>query len=372
MAQFIPNVFKGIAASSHTTPRVGYRLHERSGTRMTYVEFDVPNGTQLPNTIPFGVFAEIRELANTNLSQCQLWIAPGFFDDPSNPVFTQRSDNLSKINEYICTATRTRQVVAPSTAVDTGTLIWESNVIQIDEAHSEKTTVTVVTRNDVVDAVWDEVLSTFITRTRTLVDSTTAEAHAQFPAGLKSAGGSNYHYITFTEIKCGWYIQSVEELTAQTYYIHNGSINDYWPAVVTALSIDDVLGEDEAGETYLYTIAKDVELKEAYNGPCKVQVAGAWSNTVPALTAPTQLLTDGFTYDGLTFDLTLPTSLHPSVQFTEGINNHPVLYTPQTRSKTYSATTHTDWPALKTIPQRPRPYKGGYLQETWVIHKPGS
>jgi len=54
-----------------------------------------------------------------------------------------------------------------------------------------------------------------------------------------------------------------------------------------------------------------------------------------------------FITDGLTFGVDLPACLHPSITFTENITNHPKLATPQTRTKTYNATTATDWPATK-------------------------
>lgn len=377
MAEFIPSVFKGIAASCHSIPRVGEKVHPRSETQMRYVEFNVPNGTQLPDAIPFGVFAEVRELPNSNESLVQLWIADGQLATPSAPVFTERTDTLTKVNEYICSATRKKKIVAPSTAADTGTYVWESDVNFVDKAHSEKVTVetTALGLNTVVDAVFDEQLSVFLRRERVLVPTATAESHPQYPAGLVlfASPGTVYHYITFTEIKCGWYLKTTEIINTTTAtYTHHGTINDHWPTVVTTIGLTPLLGRDETGETYLAGQMKDVIVKSSYNGPCKVSVVGQWHATVPAASAPTYLILDGFTYDGLTFDIGIPESLHPGVAFIENINNHPSLDTPQSRVRSYPATSYTDWPAYKVIPQRPRPYKGGYIQETFTIYKPGT
>lgn len=379
MAVKLPNVFAQIQASSHSIPRIGFKMHERSGTRMHYIEFDVPNGTVLPATIPFGIFADIHELQNTALSQFRCWISPGYFAEPSAPSFVTRADKLSKVNEFICSATRQRTIVAPSTEPQSGLIsgtnyVWESGVNFVDAAHSELDTTFVSYPsglNQVIDSVFDEKLGRFITRKRDLIPSTVAEAAVDFPSALIAGTSPEYNYITYSEIKCGWYVKTTEVLTTASRTVY-GSVNDYWPPVARRIEVAPVLGEDEDGADYLLGIAIDIDLKDSYNGPCGLTVVTSWSPTAPTYATSTQLITDGFRYDGLTFGVDLPACLHPSVTFTEVINNHPKLATPQYRSKTYPATSPTDWPATKTIYQKPEFYKGGYFTEVWTIKKPGT
>lgn len=368
-----PNIWTGAPELSVKGPVLrSFQFNERFGTYMHVFECQVANKATLPST-QFGAIAEIVNERDRNKAWLRAWVAPGFFDDPSAPAFTERSSKLTDINEFICGATETKQIVATGTAADTGATVWESTVRDIDGVHAEKTTITIDTLSTVQLGEYDEVLGQDITIQRVLVDKTTAEAHAQFPSGAVLVSGTTHHYITFQKVKCNWYMKQTEVLDSSVSITWGTTENSFFPAVFESWNTQPIDAIDPVtGESYTVTTLLDVRVKEAYNGPCKVSISRGWSLTAPAAVTPTTFLPKAFRYDGIFFDINQSSCLHGSLLFSELVGtNHPVLDGGQVRIKNYPATNKTDW-ENKTEQRGSRPYKGGFVSEIATIYVPNT
>lgn len=374
----IPTVFKQqLELVAHSQPLQSVKFHRPSGQLMVYFELKVPNGTELPAAIPFGVFAEIENRNNAHESVMQIWVAPSFYS--GSPTFATRTKKIADLSKFIELATETRQIVAPSTSPTTGDAIWESTVEYVDQAHSDLVVVTVNTLNQATTGVFDEKLQEFHTVYQDLVDATTAEADSNFPSGLLSVGGGVYRYITFEEVKSGWYVKTTEVMnTSDGYASLPFSYKDYWPSVLQLIEMAPLTGrvKDKKHPDYdkTYTAANlyDIRLQESYNGPCYATLTVGWSATAPAHGVPTQLIEDSFRYDGIFVDVSIPSCLHGAVPFVESVGSqHPTLEAGQFRTKNFPATSPSEWPDSKTSYERPEPYKGGFLTRTLTIYKPG-
>lgn len=348
-----------------------YRYNQTFRTYMHYFECSVGNKAVLPAT-QFGAFSEIVNRGNSNQAWLQIWVAPGFFDTPSAPTFTAITTTQRDINEYICEATITEQIVAIGTAVDTGSTVWESSVESIDGVHALKRTVTIGTLNTVQFGEFDQVLASHIAGQRELVHDTIAESDFYFPSGLRPMGGTRYDYIQYEKVKCDWYIKTTRKLDSTYGYTSTEVRNGYWPPVLlTPPEIAGVDGYDEVGQTYTVKQARELNIQDAYNGPCSATIVIAWSPTAPTGPSPgvTQFVTDEIYYEGILFDIRIPGCLHPSLTLFENVNNHPV-YPDQVRSKTYPGTTHETWPATQVADYSARPYLGGWVIETVTLAQP--
>jgi hypothetical protein len=344
---------------------------------------EVANKAKLTPT-RFGAIAEIRNgglvtsSGNRNKAQLVCWVAPGFFDDPSAPVFTTRTNKLTDVNKYICTATQTIEIVATGTAATTGTDVWESQVIDIDGVHSIRTTITITGYNTIIRGEWDPNLNQHLTYEEVLVDSTTAEAHPQFPSGVVHVSGTLYDYIDFDEIKCGWYLKTTVRLDSSITTTVNGTENHFWPAVLeygpTAAPLQGEIKDPDAhnyGDTYNAAVLMDIRLKESYSGPCKATLTIGWVPTAPALATPTQMITDAFANEGIFARFSIPACLHYEVVFNELVgSNHPTHTDYHVKLFNAPATPLTDWPSTVVLPQFPQMYLGGYLSKTLTIYPP--
>ena len=372
MAFEIPGVFTQANQLKSSGPvRQSHKFHRELGQHMIYFEAEVSNGFKLPTTLPFGVFAEVVNRANTHQSTLEVWVANGYYSN--NPTFHEARTNVTNVNKYICKGHTIEQVVRANAFCLEGSTIWESSLAPIDEVHSMRTTTYIDELNQITRGEYDANLGLHQTITEDLVHVTAAEADANYPTGTLSSGGGVFRSIEFNEIKCGWFLKVAETMNEGSASTTYGTKNHAFPPVLQWGPNTQILyGVNKDGETYQTSALSDSRLKEAYSGPCKVQVTKVWSSSRPLSAAqqPTQMLTDSFVYDGIFFKHSLPSCLHFNILLHENTGqHHPVLKDGQFRWATYPATTYTEWPNI-VLPQLPVPYKGGFLTTTETIYAP--
>jgi hypothetical protein len=378
MAEVIPEIFRqGNTYSTFSSPKVGDRLHPISKENMTFIEVDVHNGFQVPRPLPFGVMAEVINEGSAKESLLQIWVAAGFYDN--NPTFAENIRPVFNLNEFIKEANVHEQIVLRNTPLVTDADTWEASVEPIDQTHGLLQKVQVVTLNDVVEGIWDDELQQSHKVTRSLVRTATAEVDSNYPSTLVLVSGTIYNFITFDELRYGWYLKESEALDTSvdlfTYHTHR---SHFWPAVQETDIVVSPLNafkieEDQSKTEYVASQMLDVRYKESFNGPCKTQVARKWVAAIPAAVAPTQILTDAFQYQGIFFKFTSPECLHGPVFGPEFVgSDHPVLVANQSRFMDFPATTLPDWPDFVSLIADPVPYKGGFITEDITIFKPGT
>jgi hypothetical protein len=352
-----------------------FRYNARMQTFMDYFECAVANKSQLPET-RFGAFAEIRNRGNANIAYLEVWTAPGFFDEPSVPVFTEQTRDVFNLTEFIQEAKEIKKVVQIGTQIIPTIDTWEAVIEPLEGVHGMLTMVEVVTLNDIKSGVRDVQLEANHKVNRSLVRAGTAEAAADYPVELiaGTADGGTHSWVEYTELRYGWYERRSEGMSTDDTYGYGTTRSYFWPPVMTFFEVADLEGEQENGEKYIASILMDVRYDESYNGPCKATIVRGWvpnNAAVPSI-APTQMITDSFDYQGIFFNFTSRDCLHPSMQIYESVQDHPVLAGNQYRVKNFPASVPEVWPAQVTFYEDPAPYKGGFIRELVTIYKPGT
>jgi hypothetical protein len=352
--------------------RQSERFYQPAGQRLIYFEVEVPNGFALPTALPYGVLAEVINKGRANESTLTVWVNRGYYSD--NVQWRTVVRYVKCFNEFISLAKIEETIVLNGSQPDCENDVWESQVVEIDEVHSKKTTVRVVETNAVIDGEFDEVLAECHTVTRTLVQANVAENETGFPCYVNGD-----IWTTWEEIKCGWYVKTEEQMTEGTTATVGFTRNWYWPAVLQQTpEIAPLYARDDNDERYTYAQLIEVFLKESYSGPCKCLSRKNWSASAPTGGAPSvYMITDFIQYNGIFFNITIPECLHSTLQFNESVGNHPVLEEGQFRIKSFPGTNlgendRIDWPNDVTIRSEPRPYKGGWTWENITIYKPGT
>jgi len=379
MAFEIPTVFRQTNQLQMTSQvLLSHRMHPDLKQRMLFFTCNVTNGSQIPDNVPFGVFAEIVNRQNGHQSELQVWVENGYYDN--NVQFREQKSNLARLNKYICKAHQIIQIVPLNSLPLTGNDVWDSNVQNYDESHDVRRTIYVDETNVITRGVFDEALNTEHTVTEELVAANVAEAASDFPVKLVNTTGTKFDYIRYEEIRCGWYLKTTEEMDSTEELELFGTRNHYWPSVLEdGPSAAALTGEykDENhpkyGEYYDAAILISIRMKESYSGPCVATLTLKWSSTIPTKlnSTPDMLVTDAFANQGIFSNWSVPACLHYAVTWNELVGtNHPVLKDNQVRNVSFPATSETVWPSSVTLPGVPKPYKGGYLIETWEIDAP--
>lgn len=337
-------------------PMLGQQVYQEQ--IMHTLTYKVKNGTNINGAdMPFGYFVQI-EPHDSNESRLVIIFAP--LDESGNPVFNVRTTKLTNINEFICGATSTTQIVPPATNPDSGENIWESVVKPIDDKHSEKTTVTVTSLNsNMYQDEWDEMLSVSVRVLRTLTQ-TGGVASISVVGGLVTR-------VTYESVRCGWYVQSTESFAAVSRS-YGTTVDYYWPAVLTDLLEWIYDRKPEAGGGSEVYITGEFS-KEAYHGPCKATVTETWSVTAPTVDAPTFM-------QPLPIDISTPfasksfgPTLHGAAEFHIVINESEI-YEDVNHTYNYSATTPTSRPSTAIASDSVDPVRGGYLRRKIVVDEP--
>jgi len=141
----------------------------------------------------------------------------------------------------------------------------------------------------------------------------------------------------------------------------------YWPPVLLSAPVFSAVNF-ENGATHHYVI--DFELKAGYGGPTKAVITESWSKDPPTLATPVSLQPQAIHYTGLLVNLRIPGSLHPIVTISETTGtDHPTLEF-AIRNKSFASTNFIDWPTSYLYRETVRPYVGGYLKTSIVVHSP--
>ena len=351
------------------------RYNDRMLTFMDYFECAIANKAQLPET-RFGAFAEIRNRGNANIAYLEVWTAPGFFDEPSAPVFAEQTRDLFNLSEFIKEAKEIKKVVSMGTQIIPTTSTWEATIDPLEGVHGMLTMVEIVTLNEINGGVRDEQLEANHEVNRSLVRTGVAEAAADYPAALVAgtADGGTHSWVEYTELRFGWYERRSEGMSTGDEFAYGTTRSYFWPSVMTFFEVADLEGEQENGDKYIASILMDVRYDESYNGPCKATITRNWvhNNAAVPSVAPTQMITDSFDYQGIFFNFQSRDCLHPVVQIYESVQDHPVLAPRQYRTKLFPASVPEVWPANVTFYEDPVPYKGGFIRELVTIYKPGT
>lgn len=345
---------------------------QRYGQTMHIFEYEVANGTNIPEAdVPFGMFVSVQNRLNQNKARLIVAMVPR--DEEGNPVFKTRCRTIKSPTPFICSAKECRTFINaksdPLPVLPSGPNIWEASIQEYDDSHSELVVTTILSYSTLSDNVFDETLreshSVVKTLTQTKADDAGYSVSGEAPALVG-------RFVSYEEVRCGWWVKVVETINPGAKYTMCGVVNYYWPAVLKAapeLAPVSAVREDD-GSTYIAKVCVYQNVKDAYNGPCKASIAVSFVETMPvSCPVPTQLITDDIEYEGIIFSYALRNALHIAITVTETIANHPVLAA-SVRSKTFDATSYTDWPDSVLADYDVKPYKGGFLITEVTVYKP--
>lgn len=353
-----------------------FKFVNNLGQYMHVLDFEVPAGVRIPSD--FGYFVEIERL-NTNKGRCFITVAPEE-DINGDPTFDEQESFVDNLTEFICKARIVKQLVDKDAAPLTGDTVWESNITYHDEYHNWRETTYILSSESQTSTEWDNQLN------RTHEVTTTLTKTKPSTTGLiqTASGPDEYVFRNYQKIRCGWYLVR-EEIIGEAYgYTYCSNENYLWPAVLQeGPDFGELLAEKD-GEDYTAGILLDYRLKEAFSGPCRVDVNVAWSPTPMDCTGVEQLIPESISYQGIFVNFRIPECLHDTFTQTERVGttsaSHPILKDNQTRVISFAATkkaivggtavTVTDWPATIIGSKVSNPYKGGYLNITKTYHSP--
>lgn len=442
------------------------------------ISVEIAHGSALDPV--YGYFVEIRNERNCNKSRAIIH-TPTWVGNPSAPVFSARSRSIVGLNEWICAATETKQIVGTSATADTGATVWESELTYVDAVHREKRTITVVSAPIRKSVRWHAQAEQFVNVTEQAVYKTSGIA-SSFAGGvlttyehlrcdwyierketfvdveIELAGVGEYictavrhikvgarttlsipsadvwegeitevddifeiakyvlvvtkplhkstlwieefgQYITVTEqlaeleayvapawvagtklyttyshLRCKWYLSRVEDYSTLVAASFATVRNYTWPAVLTTWEISPVMAQVEVNgvmKQYIDHIVVDARLKE-YSGLCNAHVKREFvTSGIASLTMVDTLMKgDTIRYEGIFFSVSIPECLHVGIAIAESVGSwHPTLVPGQMRSKSYLATTKTDWPNHITLIELV-PLSAGFMKETVTIYSP--
>lgn len=168
-----------------------------------------------------------------------------------------------------------------------------------------------------------------------------------------------------------WYVvterQVVPAFMLTTGRSYNTTVDHYWPGVLHHTITDLWPRRDGGDDNHTYPVLS----RNAYRGPCAATVTEKFFVVCPTPVAPDilQPLPVGFSnpIQGLAVDATL----HAGVTFTCATgSNHPV-YDLITSNYIFPATNEVDWPATVIRSDEVHPFRGGWLQTTVEVQRPG-
>jgi len=141
-------------------------------------------------------------------------------------------------------------------------------------------------------------------------------------------------------------------------------INYEWPPVLKSVSFKTWPKRD--GTAVSLPV---LEFKQGFTGAQVAEVEQYWSLTEPVVTPPTQMIPEGFNYQNIYYSVDCPPCLHTSQTFTATSGTTDPVWKYNVDTKTFPATTPTDWPASITWTES-KPNNGGYLVTKWTVRRP--
>lgn len=338
-----------------------FKYVDRFQQKMHVVEFAVCNGAEIDNA--FGYFVEVENARNTNESRCTIFFTPTF--DYDVPVFAERTKKARPYSEYVCLAHIRTKIVPLDTAPESTSDVWESIIEPIDDFHALRTTVVPQTFETITKQEWDEALNVWVSQTTNL--QTTGGSPT-----ITDVGGVVTHTF-YTEIKCGWFVRTVETFTSPGRS-YQTTVDAYWPAVLSGIAIQaynkkEVDGVD--GGTDYFAIPQFT--KEAYRGPCKALVVESWSLNPVTITEPQIMQPLPIAFQTPWVGISIGPTLHamPANFFNVIISDDPIYETVTAQySSFFTATTPTTWPATFRLVDEQNPARGGYLRRIITAYPP--
>jgi hypothetical protein len=346
-------------------PVLGQQFNQELMTDMIVATWEVSNGAKLIYPLPFGVLANIQPM-NFNKAKLVAQFAPGFFDTPSAPVFTEVCASEKDINEYICSATVCKKVVPVGDALQTGSTIWDCDITPIDPTHGLRVTV----KNPVMATLptdeFDENFNQTVLVSRKLVST-------KGTSSITEASGT-VTYVTYQAYKCGWWIERKETFPSSIAHSFTTQERFYWPPVLRELEFmswtrRSQKDPDEEGGTY--TFPRLFFNPEGYDGPCDTLVEISWSLSDVELPNHEPLLPSRIYYACPSFTLNCPECLHPDVNIRcdFGTADEEWFFAAGS-TRTFLATNETEWPDMIVGKHVKQAYKGGYLVTKWTHYPP--
>jgi hypothetical protein len=234
----------------------------------------------------------------------------------------------------------------------------EGNNTVIFEKGSTRIT---VTTGPMITAEYDELTGTINTITREVVAAGTPGSALDPITGL---------FSTVDQIDQYYAIKTTRRPTAlgvgDDAISYEDVINWSWPPVFIAINFFAV----EAKDGHIVRYGNDLDFREGYSGPCKALITESWSPTPISVPTLTPMIATPMSFSFPMTSLDIPACLHPEITFGETVGtNHPSLAFAVT-SKTFAATTYTDWPDTIVGAVRQSPYRGGFRCQTTLIYKP--
>ena len=187
--------------------------------------------------------------------------------------------------------------------------------------------------------------------------------------GTQTSGrdvNASAEYTESKRIDCNFYVSTTSKTTTLTTESNSVIVPAIWPAVLLNFRIDPLYDNDNLVSKYMV----DFELKKRYVGPCRGLETRSWSVNPPPAENVTTLIEEALVYQGIFLNFAIPSCLHYAITIYETTgSNHP-LYRFTTRSKQFSATPRTAWPASYVQDCNISRYKGGWLKEVLTVYAP--
>jgi len=180
--------------------------------------------------------------------------------------------------------------------------------------------------------------------------------------------GSSGDYVGFTFGKPKTAGQM--ETAFRTTYNIEPSVS--WPAVLRSLSWTPINRIDpDTGTQFVERYNWEADIRASYDGPTKVKIEEFLDPTQFAIAVPEIMRPDGFVFDYVLGEFTLPPCLHSAftLNFSTGTSN--VHYPYIVSAKTILATNYTDWPSTIVVSDTQQQLASGlWLRKTVTAYKP--
>lgn len=190
-------------------------------------------------------------------------------------------------------------------------------------------------------------------------------------AGTGTGIDANGQYTTVTPVNPCWSVKTTKKsnglVSGRTY---QDTMSYYWPAVLLAVPTFTPLYR-RGNPDYVDQYSLDYELKDAYNGPCRVSITETWTKTAPVVSAPVIMTPTELVWNGYLTSGRIPRCLHDALTITENTGTTHPRFPYLISTYTFAATNYLDWPAsVSTTKVTPR--WGGYVERVITIYKPGT
>jgi hypothetical protein len=146
----------------------------------------------------------------------------------------------------------------------------------------------------------------------------------------------------------------------------------YWPPVLRGLTWTPILRYQSAGggSTYVERYNWDIDMRDAYDGPTVVTTTEYLSPEPFVIAVPEILRPEGFTFDYVLGELTIPRCLHGAFNFSFSTGTTNYLYPYTISEKSVLATNAVDWPPTLVISDTQKRVNGVWWRTTVTASRP--